>query len=160
MVCYENTTFRACWGDNMQGGRFFIGVALVALVAGGGASARAAGVSSLTQGQAALYLGCVGAISAPTLSGGQPVTSTTLASQYKSLSQLTSLTVVQFAVLEDRALRSYGCSLCLGDKPKRWISDALKQFSGLGSASTFTSAQCLSTAAGFTGPLDGTCTCP
>ncbi len=143
----------------MHGGRPFIVVALVFLMAGGVAPARAASASSLTQPQAALYLGCVSAISAPTLSGGQPVTSTTLTSQYHSLSQLSSLTVVQFAVLEDHALKSYGCSLCLGDKKNRWIGDALKQFSGLGSVPTFTSAQCLSTAAGFTGPLDGTCTC-
>lgn len=136
----------------MRVGRLFVAAALVLLTAGGATPARAAcaSVSCLSQQQAALYLGCVASISAATLSGGQPVTSSTLVSQYRSLSQLSGLNYPQFVALEGSALKSYGCSLCLGDSKKHWVEDALKQFAGLGSVAAFTPATCLSTAAAFT----------
>jgi hypothetical protein len=145
----------------MPGGRLFIVVALVLLMAGGAPSAQAAcsTASCLTQEQAALYLGCLGAISTTTLSNGQPAASTSLVSGYKSLSQLSTLNVLQFATLEGHALQSYGCCLCAHHQHKKWVSDALKQFSGLGSVSTFTPSTCLSTAAAEVFGSDGTPTC-
>jgi hypothetical protein len=143
----------------MRGGKLFIVSAIVFLLAGGvkPAHATCSGVSCLSQEQAALYLGCIGAISTTTLSNGQPAASTSLVSGYKSLTQLSSLNVVQFSVLEGHALEGYGCCLCVHNHSKHWAGDALKQFSGLGSASTFTPSTCLSTATGFTFPP--TCTC-
>jgi hypothetical protein len=145
----------------MRGGRFALMGVLVALIAGSATPGRAAGPSSLTQEQAALYLGCLGAISATTITNGQPSASTSLVSGYKSLSQLTSLNVIQFSVLEGRALDSYGCCLCVHNHARHWAGDAAKQFSGLGTASTFTPSTCLSTALGFTFGSGSTpsCTC-